>query len=145
MQRIIQKWVDLFVLNLSTYPEVIVHVAREDGAVIVWSLQTGRLVIRLLSKLFLEPLLVVDHDLLAFGLQEAGECLDDSQRSASERDENQDLTCWSPLIFVLFKNVKGSFVKKRDTMCPVNYLWSSESLISGFILQFSPSFSLLLS
>lgn len=104
---------------------MIVHVAREDGAVIVWSLQTGRLVICVLSKLFLEPLLVVDHDLLAFGLQEADECLDNSQGSASERDENQDLKYWSPLIFVLFKNVKGSFVKKRNTMCPVSYLWSS--------------------
>lgn len=90
-QGIIPQWVDLFLLN-STYSEVIIHVAGEDGAVIVWPLQIGWLVICILSKLFLELLLVVDNYVLAFGLQEADECLDDSQSSASERDKDQHLT-----------------------------------------------------
>lgn len=50
-----------------------------------------RLDICLFAKLFLEPLLVADHDLLAFCLQQADEVLDDPQSSASERKENQDL------------------------------------------------------
>lgn len=74
-----------------TYLEVIVHVAREDGAEVVRSLHMVRLDICLFAKLFLEPLLVADHDLLAFCLQQADEVLDDPQSSASERKENQDL------------------------------------------------------
>jgi len=87
----VHKLVD-FCVHDRTDPEVIVHVAREDGAVIVRSLQIGRLVAGLFAKLFFEPLLVADHYLLAFGLQQADEGLDDPQSSASERNENQDLT-----------------------------------------------------
>lgn len=76
----------------DTYPEVVIHVAAEDGFVIIGSLQIGRFVIRVFSKLLLEPLLVVHHNLLAFSLQEADESLDDSQGAASDRDQNQDLT-----------------------------------------------------
>lgn len=75
---------------------MIVHVAGEDGVVIVGSLQIGRLVLWVLVKLFLEPLLVVDHNLLAFGLQEADERLDDPQGSTAERHEDQDLTFLPP-------------------------------------------------
>lgn len=74
---------------------MIVHVSREDSTVVVRPLQLGWFAIRLLPKLFLEPLLVADHDLLTFGLKEADEGLDDSQGSASEWDKNQDLTYWS--------------------------------------------------
>lgn len=77
----------------DTYPEVVVHVAREDGFVIIWSLHVGRLVIGSFSKLLLEPLLVADHNLLAFSFQEADERLDNSQCSATDRDHNQNLTC----------------------------------------------------
>ena len=62
---------------------MIVNIAREDGAVIIWSLQIGWLVLRLFSKLFLEPLLVADHYLPAFGLQQADELPDDSHGAAS--------------------------------------------------------------
>lgn len=71
---------------------MIVHIACEDCGVIVWSLQIGWLVVFILSKLLFEPLLVADHHLFAFGLEQADERLDYSQSSASERDKNQDLT-----------------------------------------------------
>lgn len=73
---------------------MIVHVAGEDSLVIIWSLQSGWLVLRLLSKLFFEPLLVADNYLLAFGLQEADERLDDSQSPPSKWDKNQHLTSY---------------------------------------------------
>lgn len=60
-----------------TYPEVIIDISCEDGLVIIWSMQICRVVFWTLSKLFLEPLLVADHYLPAFGLQQADECLDD--------------------------------------------------------------------
>lgn len=81
----------LYLLN-CTYPEVIIHVAWENGPIIIRSLQIGWLVICLLSKLFLKSFLVADHYLLAFALQQTNECLDNEQSSASERNKNQDLT-----------------------------------------------------
>lgn len=80
-------------VTADTYPEVVVHVAGEDGFVVVRPLHAGRLVMGSFSKLLLEPLLVADHNLLAFGFQEADERLDNSQRSATDRDQNQNLTC----------------------------------------------------
>lgn len=75
----------------GTYSEVIIHIAGEDGAIIIWSPQIGWPVISVLSKLFLKPFLVIDHYLFAFGLQEADKCLDDPQRSTSQWNQNQDL------------------------------------------------------
>ena len=86
-----QRSVNFCFVSSCTYPEVIINIAREDGVVIVWSLQIGRFFICLLSKLFLEPLLVADNYLLVFGLQQTDECLNDVERSTSERHKNQDL------------------------------------------------------
>lgn len=74
-----------------TYPEVIVHIAGEDGAVIVWPLQVGRLGVRVLPKLFFEPFLVVDHNLFAFRFHQANEHLDDLESAAAKRDKNESL------------------------------------------------------
>lgn len=78
-------------LHPPTYPEVVVHVARENCSVVVWSLQLGRLLLHGLPKLLLEPLLVVDHNLPPFGLHQANERLDDLESSTSKWDQNQDL------------------------------------------------------
>lgn len=84
-------------LPLPTYSEVIIHIARENGTVIVWSLQVGWL-IHILSKLLFEPFLVVDHNLLAFRFHQANEHLNDLESPASKWDQNKDLkTLWQLL------------------------------------------------
>ena len=62
-----------------TYLEVVVHVPREDGVIIVRTDKVGGGVPWLLSKLILKPLLVADVHLLPLGLQEADESLDHPQ------------------------------------------------------------------
>lgn len=71
---------------------MIVHVACKDSVIVVWSLQIGRLLILVLSKFFLELLLVAHHHFLAFSLQQADERMDDLQRASPKWNEDQDLT-----------------------------------------------------
>lgn len=78
-------------MSNPTYPEVIVHVACKDSVIIIWSLQVWRLLVCLLSKLFLELLLVADHHFLAFGLQQGDERMDDLQGAAPKWSKNKDL------------------------------------------------------
>lgn len=67
---------------------MIVDIARENSTIIIWSVQIGWLVVGLCSKLILEPLLVADHYLLAFGLQETDERLDNLESCATEWHKN---------------------------------------------------------
>lgn len=103
----IRQWLDVL---LSTYSEVIVHISGENGAVVVWPLQVGRLIVLILSKLFFEPFLVVDHNLLAVRLHKAYERLDDLESSATKWNENQDLTMLGHLgrkiLSFLFSKIK---------------------------------------
>lgn len=73
---------------IHTNPEVIVHVPREDGVMVIGPVDTGRFGAGLLSVLVFKPLPVADVHLFPVALQQGDEGLDHAERCVSKR--NQD-------------------------------------------------------